>query len=263
MKDYICVVGLDEQEAKEICESLDVPNFYRVTLPTIKVQSGQLWVETESRPRYVPVSKLVYHAIYEDDLDFITGLAFWGGPCLPNARAMLDLRLKLPGLLRVMEHTRFSFPRDFASAQTPFQTEALAVAKWGNWHCGENKEKFTGLWTGGESAVIEPFIDGSAVRVVIIGEQAWQIRLEGDDWLKSIHHDTADFMPLDSELLADTKHLKAVLGLQVIANDYMVSKDRSRYLLEVNHIPNVTRFPEIWQAYRDYTVNWLQGMLSE
>ncbi len=259
MKDYVCIVGLDDAEAEEICGLLEVPNFYRVTLPALKVQAGQLWVETEIRPRFLPVQKVVYHAIYEDDLDFITGLSFWGGQCLPNPRGMLDLRLKLPGLLRALDHTRFGFPREFVSSRTQFQAERESVAKWGNWHCGENKERFTGAWSGEESAIIEPFIAGSAVRVVMIGEQAWQIKLEGNDWLKSIHHADADFMQIDPDLLDDTRRLKTAFGLEVIANDYMVGDDGQRWLLEVNHIPNVTRFPEIWRAYRDYTVSWLNA----
>ena len=259
MKEYVCIVGLDEEEASELSRALEIPSFFRVTLPTIMVQSGQLWVETESRPRYVPVKKLVYHAIYENDLDFITGLSFWGGACLPNARGMLDLRLKLPGLLRALDHTRFGFRRDFVSARTTFQPEHESVAKWGNWHCGENKERITESWSGDEPALIEPFIQGSAVRVVIIGDRYWQIKLEGDSWLKSIHHDSANFMEVDPELLADTRQIKAAFGLEIIANDYMVGEDGARYLLEVNHIPNVTRFPEIWAAYRDYTLGWLNS----
>ena len=258
MREYVCLVGLDDAEAMEIRDAVDMPCFYRVTLPNIKVQDGQLWVETESRPRYVPVNKLVYHAIYENDLDFITGLAFWRGACLPNPRAMMDLRLKLPGLLRVQEHTRFPYPRGYATANTPYKSETERVAKWGNWHCGENKERFTDWWEGDEAAVIEPFLDGEAVRVVIIGDKHWQIQLDGDDWLKSIHHADAHFMPVDAELLADTQQIQAAFKMEIIANDYIVGKDGKRYLLEVNHIPNVNRFPEIWSAYREYVVAWLQ-----
>lgn len=259
MKEYVCLVGLDDAEAQEIRDALDMPCFYRATLPNIKVQDGQLWVETESRPRYVPVKKLVYHAIYENDLDFITGLAFWGGACFPNPRAMLDLRMKLPGLLRVLEHTRFAYPRGFVTAQTPYKTEKEAVAKWGNWHCGENKERFNTWWEGAESAIIEPYLDGAAVRVVMIGEQYWQIRLDGDNWLKSIHHANAHVMPVDKALLADTRTIQAAFGMEIIANDYIIGKDGTRYLLEVNHIPNVTRFPIIWAAYRDYVIEWLKA----
>jgi hypothetical protein len=257
MKEYVCIVGLDEPEAEAIRARIDAPSFARVTLPSIVVKDGQLWVETESRPRYVPVSKLVYHAIYEDDFDFITGLAFWGGDCLPNARAMMDCRLKLPCLVRALQHTRFPFPRGYATPYTRVESETEQVAKWGNWHCGENKERFTGAWEGENAAIIEPYLAGQAVRVVMIGEQAWQIKLEGDDWLKSIHHPQADFIDVDGELLDDTRTLKAAFGLDVIANDYIVGDDGSRYLLEVNHIPNVTRFPAIWEAYLAYVVGWV------
>lgn len=49
-----------------------------------------------------------------------------------------------------------------------------------------------------------------------------------------------------------------IVGLdEAEANDYMIGRDGTRYLLEVNHIPNVTRFPEIWAAYRDTVVGWV------
>ncbi len=161
--------------------------------------------------------------------------------------------------MRALDHTRFSFPRGFASANAPISVTRDSVAKWGNWHCGENKERFSDQWSGDEAAVIEPFISGQAVRVVIISNHYWQIKLEGDDWLKSIHHSQADFMDVDADLLDDTRNLQAAFGLQVIANDYMIGDDGQKYLLEVNHIPNVTRFPEIWEAYRDFTIDWINS----
>jgi hypothetical protein len=131
---------------------------------------------------------------------------------------MIDLRLKLPGLARALKHTRFAFPRGFVSPNTTFRADAEQelVAKWGNWHCGENKERFSDSWTGEEPAVIEPFIAGQSVRLMMVGDQYWQIKLEGRDWLKSLHDASADFMTVDPELLHDTQHLKAAFGLQVI-----------------------------------------------
>ncbi|MDQ7033916.1 MAG: hypothetical protein Q9P01_03500 [Anaerolineae bacterium] len=90
-----------------------------------------------------------------------------------------------------------------------------------------------------------------------MGEQEWQIRFEGDDWRKSIHHTTAEIMTMDTALLEDTRRIATGFGLQIVANDYIVSPDGSRHLLEANHIPNVTRFPELRAAYLDYVVEWL------
>lgn len=259
MKKYVCIIGLDEQEAVAIRERVDVPVFFRETLPGIRVINGELWIETGRHPRFIQASKIIYHAIYENDLDFITGLAFWDGPCLPSARPMMDCRLKLPGLVRALQHTRFAFPRGYATPYVHVNTETESVAKWGNWHCGENKERFTESWQGEEPTVIEPFLKGQAVRIMMIGARYWQIKLEGDDWLKSLHHETSDFMDVVDELLDDTRNLKAAFGLEIIANDYIVGNDGQKYLLEVNHIPNVTRFPEIWEAYRDFTVEWINN----
>jgi hypothetical protein len=171
---------------------------------------------------------------------------------------MMDARLKFPCLIRALQHSRFGMPRDFASAQAYYSASHERVAKWGNWHCGENKERFTGSWSGQEAAIIEPFLDGEAVRVVIIGDKAWQIKLEGDNWLKSIHHGSADFMPLDTDLAEDTENIRRAFGLEIVANDYIVGHDGSKHLLEMNHIPNVTRFPELWDAYVDFVVDWVE-----
>ncbi len=259
-RDYICFVGLDEPEHTELRDLLNVPTIAHEVLPRIRVAEGQLYAEAPNSARMLPISKVVYHGIFEDDLDFMVGLALWGGDCLPNARAMMDCRLKFPCLVRALAFTRFGAPtRGYAAAYTPYVTadEEERVAKWGNWHCGENKVRFQGSYTPEQPSIIEPYLAGQAVRVVIIGEQHWQIKLEGDDWLKSIHHGNAAFMDVDADLLADTQAVKAGFGLEIIANDYIVGEDGSKHLLEVNHIPNVTRFPEIWQAYRDYVVAWV------
>jgi hypothetical protein len=171
---------------------------------------------------------------------------------------MMDCRLKLPCLVRALKHTRFAEPaRGYVGPGATVESEAEQVVKWGNWHCGENKTRVTGTWTSERASILEPFLQGQAMRIVLIGECYWQIKLEGTSWLKSIHDPRAAFVDVDPELLADTRHLKQALGLEIIATDYIVTDEGTKHLLEVNHIPNVTRFPEIWVAYRDYVVAWL------
>lgn len=259
MTDRICIIGLDEPEYSEIREPLETRVVAHEMLPRMIVKDGELLVEAKRGPWLLPVSKVVFHGIFEDDLDFIAGLALWGGPCLPNPRAMMDCRLKFPCLVRALPHTRFAIvERGYAGPAAQFDTELERVAKWGNWHCGENKARFTESWMSDEAVIVEPFLAGQAVRIVLIGDQYWQIKLDGDGWLKSIHDERADFMPVDSELLEDTRNIRQAFGLEIMANDYIMGEDGSKYLLEVNHIPNVTRFPEVWNAYRDYVIEWLQ-----
>jgi hypothetical protein len=44
--------------------------------------------------------------------------------------------------------------------------------------------------------------------------------------------------------------------LRTVGVDYMMAPDDSRYLLEVNHVPNVTAFPEVREAYLGLVVRW-------
>jgi glutathione synthase/RimK-type ligase-like ATP-grasp enzyme len=94
------------------------------------------------------------------------------------------------------------------------------------------------------------------VRVQVIGERAWQFRLGGPDWKKSIHGADAAFMAADEELVADARRLQAHFGLAILGVDYIVRDDGTRYLLEVNHIPSVTAFEEVRQAYLEEVTRW-------
>lgn len=255
----LLLVGLDEPETAELRRRLDRPVLAFETLPRIRVDRGRLLVEHSNfMNHFVPVERVAYHAIFEADFDFLTALALWGGPCLPGARGMMDLRLRLPGLVRALAVTRFGgIPRGYADRGTTVSAEGQAVAKWGNWHCGEDKARFDGSWTASVPTLFEEFIEGEAVRIVLVGEHAWQVRMAGEGWLKSIHDPDTAFMPIDPELLVDARRLAEHFGLRTVGVDYMVTPDRSRYLLEVNHVPNVTVFPEVREAYLDLIVRWV------
>jgi len=254
----IALIGIEPEEYQELAARYNGLILWHQLLPKIAVKEGVLYVEKSSGVGMLPVDKVVYYGIYDNDFDFITGLALWGGPCFPNARAMMECRMKIPCLIKALSLTRFGAPRGFLSAGAEINMNDATVAKWGNWHCGENKHLFTGAWQCEEVATLEPFYPGDAVRIMMIGSTAWQIKLEGDSWLKSIHPDTAGFMPIDEALYEDTLHIKRALQLDMIGNDYIVGTDGTKRLLEVNHIPNITRFTEVRTAYLDAVTVWLQ-----
>lgn len=201
---------------------------------------------------------MIFHGIYKDDLDFITLLAMWNGPCLPNALGMMDLRQRIPGLVRALSVSKFSgIKRGMVIGEQEYNSETEVVAKWGIWHCGEDKNKFNGDWTSTETSVIEEFIDGEAVRIMIVGDKNWQIRLTGDTWLKSIHNEGSWEMEIDQELLLDSTAIAKHFNLQTVGVDYIIGKNGERYLLEVNHIPNVTVFPFVNKAFIEYAGEWM------
>src|SRR5262245_10944232 len=104
----VCLVGLEDFQVAEIRQQSQLAVMAHDVVPRIMAKDGQLFVQPPNRMQLVSVSRVVFHGIFEDDFDFITGLALWGGPCLPNAQAMMDCRLKLPCLARAMKHSRFA-----------------------------------------------------------------------------------------------------------------------------------------------------------
>jgi hypothetical protein len=257
--DRILIVGLEEPEFKELRDRTGRKLLHHEMLPRIVLDRGRFLVERLSvAGSWALVSAVVFHGIFEDDFPFLTALALWGGPCLPNALGMMDCRQRVPGLVRALQVTRFGhLPRGFATAGTTAEAETDTVAKWGEWHCGENKARFTGRYQCEENTLFEPFMHGEAVRVHVTGDRAWQLRLTGDGWLKSIHHQDAAFMPLDPELHEDVRRLQQHFKLEMLAVDYIVGPGGAKFLLEVNHIPNVTLFPELRAAYLDLVTAWL------
>jgi hypothetical protein len=256
--DLTLVIGLDEPEIEDLRRRCACPLLAYAGLPRLQVDAGRLLVEHASiRDAFVPVERVIFHGIFENDFDAITALALWGGPCLPNARGMMDCRLRLPCLVRSLAVSRFNtLPRGYADRDTTVTSSSPRVAKWGNWHCGANKAKFAGEWTAPEPSVIEEFIDGRAVRIMLLRDHAWQVEMAGEDWLRSIHHADARLTAIDPELLADAQTLRAYFGLEWIGVDYMIAADGARHLLEVNHIPNVTIFPEMREAFLAFAAAW-------
>ncbi len=85
------------------------------------VRDGLLFIEAPTGFGLQPISHVVFHGIFEDDHDFIAGLGTLGCPCLPNARAMMDCRLKLPCLVRALQFTDFGEPlRGYVSPQLEY-----------------------------------------------------------------------------------------------------------------------------------------------
>jgi RimK-like ATP-grasp domain len=258
-RERLLIVGLEESEVREIVQNISDLVVTYDALPNIRLIDADLYVESTSIPdKYLKVDKVIYHGIYENDFDFITLLALWDGKCLPNASAMMDLRLRHSGLVRSLKASKFkNLKRGMSIKAESWKTDKSIVAKWGNWHCGENKHLFDKHWDTTEATLFEPFIDGEAVRIMLVGDKAWQIHLDGDDWKKSIHHQDAVQMEIDEDLLEDAKAISKYFDLEIVGIDYMIDKNNNKYLLEVNHIPNVTVFDFVNKVYLKYAADWV------
>jgi len=260
MRKTLGIIGLERELSNKIKTTFDGNVLVHDYLPKYVVNNGKLFLENSNGIGFKLVDILIFHGIFEDDFDIITALSFWGGPCFPNAFGMMNCRLKHQCLSRALKVTSFGAPRGMVPEGIPLNAKTLTVSKWGNWHCGDNKHKFIGKWKSSSIAILEPYFEGKAIRVIIVGSQALQIKMDGENWLKSIHSPDANLMELDNELYLDTLKLKNHFGLDIIANDYIVSSDGNKYLLEVNHIPNVTRFKVLQEIYLEEVNRWVDGI---
>jgi hypothetical protein len=255
---HLLTIGLERPEVDELRPRVSLPVVAHDTLPKLQIRRGELFARRPERDQFVPVSKVIFHGIFEDDLPTLAALALWGGPCLPGAHGMLDCRPRIANLARVRRVSRFAaLPRGYTDANTTFPVDGETVAKWGEWHCGEGKERVSADHTVTEPTLFEPFVAGDAVRVQVIGPAVFQLRLGGAGWKKSIHGEGTAFTAPDPELVADTRRLEDHFGLPVCATDHIVTPTGEKHLLELNHIPNVTEFTELRTAYLDFAASWV------
>src|SRR5437773_443100 len=128
----LLLIGLDEPEYLELKSRVNMPTLYHDMLPRLQVDGKQLFAEhRDGFGRFVPVSHVVFHGIFENDLPAIHALALWSGPCFPSARGMMDARQRLPCLIRALEVTQFGGDlRGFADAGTAVNRSEPSVAKW-------------------------------------------------------------------------------------------------------------------------------------
>ena len=108
----LLIIGHDESEYQAIRERVPGPVVYFEMLPRLQLIRGGLHVEhPDAHGRFLPVSRVIFHGIFENDLPALAALALWGGPCYPRARGMMDCRLRIPCLVRALSATRFGAAR--------------------------------------------------------------------------------------------------------------------------------------------------------
>lgn len=64
-------------------------------------------------------------------------------------------------------------------------------------------------------------------------------------------------MAVDEELLNDSRNIARYFDTPIVGVDYMVGHNGEKYLLEVNHIPNVTVFAFVNEAFIEFSRNWI------
>lgn len=191
-------------------------------------------------------------------------------PCWPPPNALIEMLDRHRVMQRCIDHGLVTNNKVFVSTVG----EALAkagdsenwVVKTGNEHRGLGKYLWEDDWSREleftDLVTVEPFYEGESVRVLIIGDREFGIRMTNEDsWIKNA--------PGAEKHLWDTSkrpgivnHARKVadhFGLDVAGVDYIVDKDDKYHFLEVNQYPGLAGFDDIGE----YAKTFLRARMDE
>lgn len=155
-----------------------------------------------------------------------------------------------------MEYDENYIPLDF-----PF------VIKTGNEHRGLGKYLITKaneipIWEG--VATIEPFFTGTSVRILILGDSVFGIRIDNaNSWIaNSPGAEASTFVP-DDKIVKHAKEVTEEFGLDVAGVDYIMEEDGTYHFLEINQYPGLDVSDEvndIAAKFLNDKMNYVEGL---
>ncbi len=253
----ILLVGLGEDITDELQNRTEDNCIAYQELPKLMAQDGELLVASRRfLGQWLPVQKVVWHSYYEDYLPLLYAIAFSHATCFPDITRLIQLYDRHASLFYALQATAFPAPRSFVSVPAELVPGAPAVAKQGNMHCGWDKVRFDEPTTFEQPTLIEPFFEGESVRVLLIGDDVWQFHYVSEDWRKNVNGRVEKVQP-DATLVTDARRIAAHLGLDIAGVDYIVG-DKGTWLLEVNHFPGISDFPDVRSRYVDFVAEWIR-----
>jgi glutathione synthase/RimK-type ligase-like ATP-grasp enzyme len=138
------------------------------------------------------------------------------------------------------ENLKFNFP---------------VVLKTGNSHRGHDKylifDNDFPKWDG--IATLEPYFDGESVRILIIGNDIFGLKLENhESWIKNASG--AEVYPFDPSdaLVNHAKSVAKFWGLEIAGVDYILEENGSFHFLEINQFPGIAATDEIVESAKKF-----------
>jgi hypothetical protein len=163
-------------------------------------------------------------------------------PCWPNPSDLLRISDRHEALSRCIAAGLVNH----AVVQTKYTREAALpfpyVLKVGNEHRGEGKYLIRGAadippWEG--IATMEPFFLGESIRVLLLGDQAFGVRIHHEDsWIKNAPGARLEAWQPDPSIIAHARKARDLFGLPIAGVDYVVN-DRGFHFIELNPFPRL------------------------
>jgi len=163
-------------------------------------------------------------------------------PCWPDPAALLAVSERHAALARVVAAGLVDHP----VVQAQFSRQPLLplpyVLKIGDEHRGEGKVLIRSAsdipsWEG--IATMEPFFEGESVRVLLIGDCAFGVRIRNDDsWIKNSPGASVEAWEPDGAIVAHAQRAMRLFGLEIAGVDYVIDSNGFHFI-ELNPFPRV------------------------
>jgi hypothetical protein len=259
--DLLVTIGLDPALVDSLRQRLEARVVAYPAVPRVYSVDGQVRVESASvTGRWLEPGGVLFYGYFEDAGPARRALALASTPTFPDVGATLPLDERAMALLLALRADGRLSGRGFVPSGVAVTVESEHVLKWGNRHCGEDKARVTGKVDPVGDAVIEPFVAGRSVRMLIVGDKAWQLHYESNDWRKNVGA-TITVADVDLGLLARTRRTVDRLGLALAGVDYVVT-GTDAVLLEVNAYPGLEDLPDASEAFLGMAESWWNGIVK-
>ena len=253
--DLLVTIGLEAGLVEQLRGALEARLVAYPAVPRIYSLEGRLLVESATvAGRWLEPRGVVYYGYFDDAGDARRALAVAATPTFPDVRATLPLDERAIALLLALRVDESESRRGFVPRGVEVNLEREQVLKWGNRHCGDDKARAVGPTGIENAAVVEPFVEGSSERILLVGDHVWHLRYESTDWRKNVGATVTRIEPND-ELVARARRTAQRLGLDVAGVDYIVGA-KGATLLEVNAYPGFDDVPGAAVAFVDLVKRW-------
>ena len=268
----IACIGLAPRNVEALKKSFDGAVLTYEVPPRMYSMNGKLFAESRSIVgKWLSFEWAYWYGYYPGDQRVVEARKALGlssaGKCLDFRNAVLHDDRTVSLMLAEHADPSPSLPRGYLPKGTrTLAFEQPQVFKVGNDHCGDGKHLMNGFnpeYPAG--GIIEPFLKGESVRVLIIGKKAWVLRYQSKkgDWRANVD-------PLVTELHVSTypglvprsRTIAERLGLRVLGIDYLGHGDLglTRWdLLEVNAYPGLDDAAGAHEAYEELLVEDITG----
>jgi ribosomal protein S6--L-glutamate ligase len=260
MSNTLVVVNGEEYWAEHFSEY----EVYRIRLQTSRwmLRDGLLWVYDAVLGKRIRVDSLFWRigAVrpFPHHREALELVRYAQVPCVNSAETLLRGFDRLNMLNELREIGLPVVP--FTAVVGPplmgeLEPQLPSIIKVGSYHAGYGKMKLTTLeqWQDMVDFIfitedyftIEPYIDYVRdIRCVAVGEQVWAMARNGSRWKANSGVVETQLIAAPDELYDYTLRAMRHLGADILALDFLETREGQYVVLEGNDVPGLTGFPD-------------------